>query len=33
MKVRDWMKPVFCYVVPIAILIIYIYGLVTFPWK
>ena len=32
-KVKKWMKPVFRYVVPIAILFIYIYGLITFNWK
>ena len=33
LKVKDWMKPVFKYVVPVAVLIIYIYGLATFSWK
>jgi NSS family neurotransmitter:Na+ symporter len=32
LKVRNWMKPVFCYVVPIAVLALYIIGLVTFDW-
>ena len=32
-KVKNWMKPIFCIVVPIAVLIIYIMGLVSFPWK
>ena len=32
-KVRNWMKPVFCYVVPVAIIIIYIMGMISFPWK
>ena len=31
-KVKQWMKPVFKYVVPIAIGFIYIYGMVTFQW-
>ncbi|MCQ2449067.1 MAG: sodium-dependent transporter [Clostridia bacterium] len=31
-KVKDWMRPLFC-AVPIVILALYIYGLVTFPWK
>lgn len=31
--VKRWMKPLFCYVVPVAILIIYIMGLVNFQWK
>ena len=33
MKVKDWMRFVFRFVVPIAILFIYIYGLITFDWK
>ena len=33
LKVRPWMKPVFQFVVPIAIVIIYVYGLATFGWK
>lgn len=33
MKVKQWMKPVFTVVVPVAILIIYIYGLITFSWR
>jgi len=33
LKVRNWMKPIFCYVVPVAIIIIYIMGLISFPWK
>ena len=32
-KVQQWMKPIFMYVVPVVILIIYVYGLITFPWK
>jgi len=32
MKVKNWMKPIFMYVVPIAILVIYIYGMITFAW-
>ena len=31
-KVRSWMKPVFCYIVPGVILFIYIYGILNFPW-
>ncbi len=31
-KVKNWMRPIFQVVVPLAILIIYIYGLVTFNW-
>ena len=31
--VRQWMKPLFCYVVPAAILFIYVMGLINFQWK
>ena len=33
LKVQNWMKPIFCYLVPVAIIIIYIMGLISFPWK
>lgn len=33
MKIKSWMKPVFRYVVPAAIVFIYLYGMVTFKWK
>ena len=33
LKVKSWMKPVFRYVVPVVVLFLYIYGLVTFDWK
>jgi len=33
LKVQQWMKPIFCYLVPVAILVIYIMGLISFPWK
>lgn len=33
LKVKNWMKPIFAYIVPVAIIVIYIYGMVTFPWK
>ncbi len=33
LKIKNWMKPVFKYVVPIAIAGLYIYGLVTFNWR
>ena len=33
LKVQNWMKPVFCYVVPICIAVVYLYGLFTFQWK
>ena len=32
-KVKEWMKPVFKYIVPALVIVIYIYGLVTFQWK
>ena len=32
LKVRNWMKPVFKYFVPICIIALYIYGLFTFGW-
>ena len=33
MKVQAWMRPVFSIVVPVAIVVIYVYGLATFAWK
>ena len=33
LKVKSWMKPIFQFVVPIAIIALYIIGLVQFPWK
>ena len=33
LKVKNWMKPIFQFVVPIAIIVLYIIGLVQFPWK
>ena len=32
-KVQNWMRPVFQFFVPVAIIFLYIYGLTTFPWK
>ena len=32
LKVQQWMKPIFCYVVPVAIIVIYVMGLISFPW-
>ena len=32
LKVQPWMKPLFMYIVPAAILVLYITGLVNFPW-
>ena len=33
LKVKNWMKPIFCFVVPVAIVIIYVMGLLNFSWK
>lgn len=33
MTVKEWMKPLFSILVPVAIVFIYIYGLVTFQWR
>ena len=33
LKVKAWMKPIFCWFVPAAILLLYIIGLVNFRWK
>jgi len=33
LKVKNWMKPIFCFVVPVAIIIIYVMGLINFSWK
>ena len=33
LKVKNWMKPIICYLVPVAIIVIYIMGLISFPWK
>lgn len=33
LKIQGWMKPIFKYLVPVLILCLYIYGLVTFDWK
>ncbi len=32
-KIHSWMKPVFKYLVPMMVLCLYIYGLMTFDWK
>ncbi len=32
-KVRNWMRPIFRYLVPAAILFIYLYGMITFNWR
>ena len=33
MKIKPWMKPLFRFVVPVAIVFIYVYGMITFKWK
>ena len=33
LKVQQWMKPLFMYFVPVCIIGLYVYGLVTFKWK
>ena len=33
LKGQPWMKPVFKYFVPAAVLFIYVYGMVNFAWK
>ena len=33
LKVKNWMKPLFCYIVPALIVLIYIIGLINFSWK
>ena len=33
LKVKNWMKPIFCYIVPALIILIYIIGLINFSWK
>jgi len=33
LKVQSWMKPIFQIVVPVVVIVVYIYGLITFPWS
>ena len=33
LKVQPWMKPLFRYFVPVVVVFLYIYGLVTFAWN
>ncbi len=33
LKIKNWMRPVFGFVVPVCILVIYILGMVNFDWK
>ena len=32
-KVHNWMRPIFQYLIPVAVIFLYVYGLVTFPWN
>ena len=32
-KVQNWMKPIFQYLIPVAVIFLYAYGLFTFSWK
>ena len=32
LKVKNWMRPVFQYFVPVAIIVIYVYGMINFSW-
>ena len=32
LKVRPWMKPIMKYTVPVIVIVLYVYGLVTFSW-
>lgn len=33
LKVKDWMKPLFSYVIPTVIILLYLYGLFTYNWR
>lgn len=33
MKVKNWMRPIFQFVVPVVVIFLYIYGLITYPWN
>lgn len=33
LKVKAWMKPIFKYVVPVAIIFIWVYGMINFSWR
>ena len=33
LKVKPWMKPIFCFFVPTCIVFLYVIGLLTFAWK
>ena len=33
LKVKNWMKPIFKYLVPVVVIFLYVYGLFTFKWR
>ena len=33
LKIKNWMKPLFRYVIPAVVIFLYIYGLITYQWK
>jgi len=33
LKVKNWMRPIFGIVVPVVVIFLYIYGLITFNWR
>jgi len=33
LKIKNWMKPLFKYVIPAVVIFLYIYGLITYQWK
>ena len=33
LKVKNWMRPIFQYLIPVTVIFLYIYGLATFKWK
>jgi len=33
LKVQNWMRPIFQYAIPVIVIFLYIYGLVTFAWN
>ena len=33
LKVQNWMRPIFQYLIPVVIIFLYIYGLVTYNWR
>ena len=33
LKVWNWMRPIFTFVVPVIVIIVFVYGMVTFGWK